>query len=214
MNRDIRVLHNNKANNTKIVSQKPSNSEGFDGDIAVGNTANGSSLFAKIKNVWYEFSSNESFGENAHQIIEGSVAYTHGAYTTSATVTYVPFLGLAGTSGGGALASLEEGVNVMILPYDCRVKNIMIRSDIALGDTSAHVLSAVDGEYFSESLGDWTIDVSDTMNASAANTAYTLQFNKNVTIPRKSNIAVGISRSVQSAHTLHFVLTLDYDIPG
>ena len=36
MDRDLRILNNNKRDATRIVSRKPSSGEGNNGDIAVG----------------------------------------------------------------------------------------------------------------------------------------------------------------------------------
>ena len=53
MNREQRILNHNKRDVTRIVSRKPSNSEGNNGDFAVGNTAQGPMLFSKANNRWY-----------------------------------------------------------------------------------------------------------------------------------------------------------------
>ena len=52
MDRDLRILNNNKRDATRIVTRKPSDGEGSNGDIAVGNTAKGPMLFLKAKNRW------------------------------------------------------------------------------------------------------------------------------------------------------------------
>ena len=53
MNREQRILNHNKRDATRIVSRKPSDSEGNNGDFAVGNTAQGPMLFSKSNNRWY-----------------------------------------------------------------------------------------------------------------------------------------------------------------
>ena len=52
MNREQRILNHNKRDATRIVSRKPSNSEGNNGDFAVGNTAQGPMLYFKSQNKW------------------------------------------------------------------------------------------------------------------------------------------------------------------
>ena len=59
MNRDIRLLQHRTSDATRIVIQKPFNSEGNNGDLAIGNTSDGIKLFAKINNRWYTFSADE-----------------------------------------------------------------------------------------------------------------------------------------------------------
>jgi hypothetical protein len=58
MDRETRALKNLKASFPTIVRRKPSPSEGFHGDIAIGNTADGIKLFVKIGGRWYTFSSD------------------------------------------------------------------------------------------------------------------------------------------------------------
>lgn len=214
MNRETRLLQHHKADVTKIVTRKPSDTEGADGDLAVGNTANGVSLFSKINNKWYEFSSNESFGDVTPSI-EGSVAYIHGSYATSSTTRFIPLLG---TGESATLAASDQGINTMILPYDCRIKSIMLRNDIALGNTYASIYKSDDGANIivSDATADFDnrIETSGTINVSSTNTAHTLQFSGDYIIPAKSNIAILVVTSTSSsAYILHFVLTLDYDIP-
>ena len=75
--REERILGHNKADRTKIVRRKPHDNEGADGDFAIGDTPGGVSLFAKIKNKWYEFSSNESL-EGSSRRIQGVAFHFKG----------------------------------------------------------------------------------------------------------------------------------------
>ena len=78
MDRESRLLSHNKANYTRLVTQKPSNAEGANGDFAVGSTANGIALFAKINNIWYEFAADVAMEEVSRESEESAV-YTQGA---------------------------------------------------------------------------------------------------------------------------------------
>ena len=60
MDRNIRLLTNNRARIPKIVRTKPNSSEGASGDIAIGNTSEGMKLFVKLGNLWYSFSPDKS----------------------------------------------------------------------------------------------------------------------------------------------------------
>lgn len=55
MDRELRILNHNKRNVAKTVSRKPSPSEGFNGDIYMGNTPDGIIMYAKVKNKWHGF---------------------------------------------------------------------------------------------------------------------------------------------------------------
>ena len=211
MNRDIRVLQNNKADVTKIVTQKPSNSEGVDGDIAVGNTANGSSLFAKIKNVWYEFSSNESFGDSAPRV-QGSVSFIFGGYTDTGTSNFIPIgrhFDEVGTTDGSGTANQAVA---LLLPYDCRIISITLRSTAVLGDSNVKIYSAPDGANINSSATTHLIETSATVSCSVAHTTYRFDFSGHYTLPA-NNIAQFQLTTTNNQVNVNYILTLDYDIP-
>ena len=79
----------------KQVLRKPSQREGQNGDIAIGQTVNGIKLFVKIANKWYSFSpDNESKDEriysassfDSNRVITGS---TSAADTTDILATLI-----------------------------------------------------------------------------------------------------------------------------
>lgn len=213
MLRETRILEHNKADAMKIVSRKPSDTEGIEGDISIGSTANGVSLFAKIGNKWYEFSSNESI-EKSNLRVKGSVSYVYGGYTDDGHSNFLPMNGswVERTS----IDETYQGQNTMLLPYDCRVLSITVRSDVALGSTYFYLWHSSDGNNIDSSDTSTRGELSDTINCSAANTAYTFQFSGAYEIPAKSNLAVQINPNGGSNlgdHVLNFIITLDYDIP-
>ena len=72
MNREQRILDHTTRDATMIVSRKPSNTEGNNGDFAVGNTAQGPMLFTKVKNKWYGFKPRTSTA-NRVSTFKGSI---------------------------------------------------------------------------------------------------------------------------------------------
>ena len=212
MNRDIRVLQNNKADATKIVTQKPSNSEGVNGDIAVGNTANGSSLFAKIKNAWYEFSSNESFGDSVPRV-QGSVSYIFGGFTENGTDNFLPIgrhfyeIGQASVDGSGA----SNYSAALLLPYDCRIISVSLRSTVVLGNSNVKIYSAPDGANVTASSTTHLIETSETISCSTAHTVYRYNFSGHYTLPA-GNIVLFRLITANNQVNVNFTLTLDYDV--
>ena len=71
MDRELRILNHNKRNATKIVSRKPSPSEGFNGDIYMGNTPDGIIMYAKVKNKWHGFKPRTA--KDSLSTFEGSI---------------------------------------------------------------------------------------------------------------------------------------------
>jgi len=215
MNREERVLNHNKADVAKIVTRKPSGSEGAEGDIAIGHTANGTSLFAKIGNKWYEFSSNESFGEKELRV-KGSISYIHGAWGDAGTSnTFLPMNGSSVKSD--SIDNTDVAINTMLLPFDCRVLSIMLRSDIALGSTSMYLWDSPSGGIIDSSDTSTRGELSPTINMSSAQTSYLFQFSGEYTIPARSNLAVQIfpngGAGITGSFTANFAMVLDYDIP-
>ena len=72
MNREQRILDHTTRDATMIVSRKPSNTEGNNGDFSVGNTAQGPMLFTKVKNKWYGFKPRTSTA-NRVSTFKGSI---------------------------------------------------------------------------------------------------------------------------------------------
>ena len=210
MNRDIRVLQNNKADATKIVTQKPSNSEGVNGDIAVGNTANGSSLFAKIKNVWYEFSSNESFGDSIPRV-QGSVSYIFGGFTENGTSNFLPIGRHFHESGSMGGSGTENYSNALLLPYDCRVISISLRSTVVLGNSTIKIYSVPDNANVDSTSTTHLIETSETISCSTAHTVYRYNFSGHYTLQAGNLVAFQLTTGNNQVN-VGFTLTLDYDV--
>ena len=213
MNREERILNYNKADVTKIVTKKPSDTEGANGDFSIGSTANGVSLFAKINNKWHEFSSNDSLEANEPRI-KGSVSYIYGGYFDTAHTNFLPMNGNLLES-----SSINESVQTrcaMTLPYDCRVISVTVRADVAIGSTFFYLYHCSNGDFIDSSNNDDRGEKSSTINCIDANKAYTFQFSGNNVIKAKSNLAFQINANGGSDigdHSVNFAIILDYDTP-
>ncbi len=57
MDREVRILGNQSMDAIRIVRRKPFETEGRNGDLAMGTTSKGAVLYGKYNNKWYSFSS-------------------------------------------------------------------------------------------------------------------------------------------------------------
>tara|TARA_R100000781_G_C4081478_1_gene127888 strand:+ start:114 stop:503 length:390 start_codon:yes stop_codon:yes gene_type:complete len=76
----IRQLRSTKSYAPKIVKREPLQSEGHEGDIALGMTATGMRMYAKIGNKWHTFTSDD-------QAITGITEQIEASETTEYVVT-------------------------------------------------------------------------------------------------------------------------------
>jgi len=218
MNREERILDHNKANVTKIVTKKPSNAEGSNGDINIGNTANGTSLFAKIKNKWYEFSSNESFSDRP-TIIKGSMSIVHGcAISGGYGASTLAFLGMNGNDDvRQEITSALQMDHVMILPYPCRVISLTMRSEVYMGVTSVYLWSAQSGADILSSDTSLRGELSPITHRIHAGYAYTFTFSGEYKFLAGSSLAIELNANqldeTSLTTDLSWCLILDYDVP-
>ena len=84
----VRQLSVTKSYAPKIVKRKPSSSEGKEGDIALGLTAKGVKLYAKLGNRWYSFSSDEQALESVKDNINASIASQYSISNLTTDRTY------------------------------------------------------------------------------------------------------------------------------
>ena len=84
----VRQLSTTKSYAPKIVKRKPSSSEGKEGDIALGLTAKGIKLYAKLGNRWYSFSSDEQALESVKDNINASIASQYSISNLTTDRTY------------------------------------------------------------------------------------------------------------------------------
>ena len=210
MSEDLRILQNNKADSTRIVAQKPSNSEGFNGDIAVGNTANGSSLFAKISNAWYEFSSNESL-EAFSQPISGSASYFPGGFHDTGTSNFLPLGRNLDEQGTFAGSGAENAEATLLLVYDARPISLTVRSTNNLGDSYIKIYSASNGLNINSSNTATLIETSSTINCASAHTAYTFSLSGNYILSAGNILAIQLV-TTNNHNTICYSFTLDYDV--
>jgi archaellum component FlaG (FlaF/FlaG flagellin family) len=76
--REERLINYNKSYSPKIVKSKPSNLEGSEGDIAMGNTVSGMRLYIKLNNQWHAFSPT-----TIDNIVTGNLSVTGNATITA-----------------------------------------------------------------------------------------------------------------------------------
>ena len=84
----VRQLSTTKSYAPKIVKRKPSSAEGREGDIALGLTAKGIKLYAKLGNRWYSFSSDEQALESVKDNINASIASQYSISNLTTDRTY------------------------------------------------------------------------------------------------------------------------------
>ena len=130
MDRDLRILNNNKRDATRIVSRKPSSGEGSNGDIAVGDTAKGPMLFLKVKNRWKSLKPR-SVPPRQDITFEGGV---HLVYSAGVSATSIGWIRLAGTTdihsshGAAATNGNDNQELAMLMPYNATIKRFTIRA--------------------------------------------------------------------------------------
>ena len=115
------------------------------------------------------------------------------------------------------LASNSQTRYVMILPYNCRVVSLSIRTDFYMGKTSIYLWSAKSGENILSNDLNYRKELSyNTFNMSAGYT-YTFPFRAEYDFSAGSTLAIqilGNQLDETSDNTdANWVLTLDYDIP-
>ena len=86
MDRDTRILLHSKGYSPKIVTRKPSPSQGRNGDIAVGNVRGGAKLFVKIGNQWHTFSPEREIAKKVYNVSNLSVDRDYNANSASNNV--------------------------------------------------------------------------------------------------------------------------------
>ena len=136
MDRDIRILNSNKRDATRIVTRKPSNGEGENGDIAVGGTAKGPMLFVKAKNIWKSLKPR-SVPPVEDSTFEGNILCSTVSWNITdagASSTWIP-LGAGDYIGGQKyeVAAQTDGSEnselAMLAPHDITIKNFSIRTN-------------------------------------------------------------------------------------
>ena len=161
MNIEERILDNTLRDATRIVSQKPHDSEGKDGDFAVGNTIDGTKLFAKVKNKWHAFSTRRpeeeekvtSFGrellpDQGIYILYGGMS---GNGIDPVTTTESDIQNHILPLGGGYSSDVPDhwaGTNdasvggffktTFIAPFDAVIKDVFIRATAPINNNSPH----------------------------------------------------------------------------
>ena len=130
MDRDLRILNNNKRDATRIVSRKPSDGEGSNGDIAMGNTAQGPMLFSKISNRWKSFKPR-SVPPRQDATFEGgaNLVFISWDRTYSTDMLHLADT-TAGLYGGTQTNGGDNQEKAMLMPYNATIKRFTIRVDV------------------------------------------------------------------------------------
>ncbi len=209
MNRDLEILKKNTADATMLVSRRPSDTDGHDGDIAMGATSSGVSLFMKVSNKWHEISSDES-SDASTPAVRGTPFYINGGYDSSATNNFLPLADRKSEATGFGSGGSINHTTTIITPYTCRVLQLLVRSDTALGANSqASLYKAVDGSNIEGSGA--LIETSDAVNCQYANYVYSLNFSGDYDIPANNIIGVKL-KTTGNQTKLVFTLVLDFDV--
>ena len=116
-----------------MVRRIPLNSEGSDGDIALGNTKEGYKLYVKMNNKWITFSPDKPEIPVSHYV-SGSFQQASGH-----AALYLPFA--YGDDDGSAAARNTD----FIVPFNCFAKRLILRAENAGGSTSVVLYKAKDG---------------------------------------------------------------------
>ena len=224
MNRKERILGHTKANLTSIVSKKPSDTEGDNGDFAVGITIGGVSLFAKINNKWYEFASDTSMETTPR--VRGTAWHFHEAAHTNNHTFFVQLngFGIVGDSVDGGDAADYTDAAVLILPFDTRVLTMSLWGAPVLGDVTVSIYNVPNGTRADSSVASQFTEISSTVNFSAAYTTQTINFSGDYTLKAGSGMYIKfivnggenptwIGQDEGEKFVFSFILTLDLDVP-
>ena len=115
MNREQRRLSNNTRDATRLVSRKPSDTEGNNGDFAVGDTAQGPMVYVKFSNKWHSFSprNTDSKGKLSSSMVLNNMRIATVSLNGYAKNYQTIKLSTGGfvtlTAGGGAAYETLEG---------------------------------------------------------------------------------------------------------
>ena len=226
MDRESRLLSHNKANYTRLVTQKPSNAEGANGDFAVGSTANGIALFAKINNIWYEFAADVAMEEVSR--VAGTAWHIYNAFNNDHN-DHTFFVALnRSTNTYGSLTSGDvsdfTSSHCLLLPYDTRVISMSVWGQPVLGDVTVSIHNVPNGSKVNSSDSTQLVETSPTVNFGAAYKTRTINFSGNYTLKAGSQMYVKFvvnggsnvtwtGQGEGDSYNMSFILTLDFDVP-
>ena len=218
LSKDERLLNHFKSNNTMLVTRKPSDTEGANGDFAVGQTPKGVSFYAKIKNKWYEFSSDESleikneYFKTTINIFHGTPYYIMGAADDADDGEFIPLSGNT-TGAGGTITTGSSGTALTAyLPHRGRIMSIYIRGEIALGNVYFELFKQSGGgslEVDDSNDNTGLYETSSTVSCTTANKMYTIPFSGNIFHDEGTEIALRYKGNDNANITYTLVLDLD-----
>ena len=223
MDREKRILDHLKADKAKIVRRKPFDSEGHNGDIAIGNTASGVSLFSKINNKWHEFSSD--FSMERHPRVKGTAWHFYEAGASDDHTFFMPL------NGGGNVHNIISGgtstdysaSHVLLLPFDTRVLTMSLWGAPVLGSVTVSVYNVPNGTRADSADTSQLIETSPIALFGTAHTTRTITFSGDYILKAGSgmylrfrmndgNQVLWDGQDEGDYYSFSFVLTLDLDV--
>jgi len=155
MNREQRILNHNKRDATRIVSRKPSNSEGNNGDFAVGNTAEGPMLFSKINNKWHSSKPKKNIELSKKQVIKKGENILHiksqVKHLGTSSTTSLAIGGWLNINEGRGVYTTGEGEDDIPENRNYNIENggitLQLYASVAKGDAVEAALGASYGTY-------------------------------------------------------------------
>jgi len=202
MRREERILDHLKADKAKIVKRKPPDSEGHNGDIAIGNTPNGVSLFGKIDNKWYEFSSNLSMERQPR--VRGTAHHVIAEFSmrTGAPDMYVSFHQSGGTDAGEylnpSLYADGTALKSYLLPWPTRVLSCAFWAGPTLGNTTLDIRNVANGGQ-TDATNDNQLVESVTENLLSPFTTHDFIFSGDYTLPAGSQLYMRLKANQDAA---------------
>ena len=132
--RQDRLSFHQTALRPKVLKSIPKQKDGSEGDIMLGSTIGGYMLYAKINNEWITFAPEEKKKTRVLYFLQGGFQGPSGH-----AALYIPL-----ANGETESTSANYGGN-FILPFNCHIKRIFLRSENNCASTVAKLYKAADG---------------------------------------------------------------------
>ena len=207
-----RILGHQKADNIKFVRYKPSDNEGNNGDLAIGTTSNGTSLFAKVNNKWYEFASEESISKSS--VFKGTLVYDRGYAYEIYNYQFIPIGGVS-QNARSDLTEAWQGYNTVSLAFPTRIHSFRFRINRSMGTgVYFELFKRADGAdlIVDEGANTYRYEVTSPQAYTQNSIMYTVYFNNLITLEKNTTFAMrwqGTGTDI----SMNFSLLLDVDIP-
>ena len=221
MDREQRILDYNKRDTTMIVSRKPSPSQGNNGDLAAGNTAQGPMLFSKVNNKWYSIKPRK-VPARQDVTFEGAINLIYGSWIPTYAGSWLALGATFETQHYQQNAPKDSSDNeklAMFLNHDTSIKNFTLRSSSAIGNTTIrlYVLEEGGSDWDTESGSSYigssgpSFVESVTVNVSEAGKLYNFKFNKEYKIPKYSLVMMHATVTTTGGTSIIYQIQLEFD---